>query len=537
MLPASLLLEKAQRDLGQRSLIDFIQAVAPWFRLEEVHLVIATYLEALANGELDRLMVFMPPRTGKSLMASVFLPAWYLGRFPWRKVMAVSYQSELATGFGRDVRGIVRGEDFQQIFPGVVLSADNRAAGRWSVLPPPGAASRQVGTYWAAGIKGGIAGKGWHLGVIDDPMSEQDATSTVAKDSVWEWYPQGFYTRRQPEQNAMVVMMTRWAKDDLAGRLLEKAKNEPEADKFTVLNIPAILDRGSAVLINKLAAAHGALGEDRKELKEGGSFSPRRWKKSELLRTKGNVTSRSWTALYLGKPVEDEGNILKRKWWRRWPYAKAPDIEYMLQCYDTAFEDGEENDFSARTTWGIFKYSDTGDPKDAKHHCILLERWKARVQAVDLRQLALAAYKEYKPDRILIEKRASGIQLIQELRRAYVPASSWLPPGGSRYSKGKVPRAHAASVPLELGAVWYMPRNWADDVIDECADFPYGQHEDLADTVTMALIYLRRHFWLDVPGEDEDDDPKVKSIRQEKEEAGDSFGARYERPGNRRIYG
>ena len=528
---------EAKQLLAQTSLIAFIEIVAPWFIIEEVHVAIAHYLQKVATGEIDRLMVFMAPRTGKSLMASVFFPAWMMGRFPSDKVLTASYQVEMAEGFGSQIRDIVNSREFRAVFPGTALSKSTTAKGYFQIVPPGGG---QKGEFRAIGTTSGAAGKGWNLGIIDDPLSEQDARSDLAKKKVWEWYPPGFYTRRQPERNRLVLMSTRWAKDDLPGMLLELAKNDKKADKWVVLSVPAILDGAAAKVMNTCAKT-GALdipGGPR-VLKAGQSFSPRRWTLAELHRSKNNMPPKYWTALYLQKPVEDEGHILKRKFWRKWPKEDPPPCEFVIQCWDTAFEEEEENDFSARTTWGIFEHVATterrervikggervitGGHEQAMYSAILLERWKKRVQAKDLLALALDAYQTYNPDRVLIEKRASGIQLVQELRRYKVPVSPWLPPGGGRYSKSKVPRAHAASIPLEMGAVWYMDRDWADDVISESADFPYGEHDDLTDTVTMALIFLRRTFWLQLPSDEEQIEDHAPQTRTE--------------PGRRELYG
>lgn len=496
------------RRLARLSFIQFIRCVAPWFIVEEAHLLIAEKLEALAEGRIDRLMIFMPPRTGKSLMVSVFFPAWYLGRFTDRKVMQVSYKTELAVGFGRQVRNMIRDPDYQSIFPGVGLVPDNKAAGRWAIHDENATDRKRQGEYFAVGIESGIAGKGFNLGIIDDPLSEQDAISKVTKDRIWEWYGPGFYTRRQPDHNGIVVMSTRWANDDLPGRLLAAAKDNADdeyADKWEVLKIPAVIGKAEARRLNSVndnALLKNPLYPERQVYEKGGSFAPRRWPTKELLRQKGNMRNRAWVALYQQEPVEDDGNILRRSCWRRWPGKEPPECEYLIQVYDTAFEETEENDFSARTTWGVFEHSDTGDPRDLQHHVILLERMRERLSFPLLRDEAKAAYKEHRPDRVIIEKRASGHSLIQELRRAEVPIYPFNP-----RNKSKLARAHVASNVLEQGAVWYMPRNWADDVIDECAQFPFGEHDDITDTCVMAWIFLRRMFWLDLRDDPVDDAP------------------------------
>lgn len=519
--------QEMTRRLARRKFIWFIRAIAPWFRIEEVHLWIAETLEQVAEGKLDRLMIFMPPRTGKSQMLSIFYPAWYIGRFPSRKVMQVSYKADLAVGFGRQVRDLLNDPDYRAIFPDVHLRGDVKAAGYWQVLHAQ--EDEPNGEYYAAGVGGGIAGKGFNLGIIDDPLSEQDATSDVVKERVREWYGPGFYTRRQPEDSAIIVISTRWALDDLPGFLLEQAEDPDNeyADQWHKLVIGAVIDDEQAETLTRYskecAEIHQSIERMRAakandepdkikpvKFKAGDSFAPRRWPKRELLRQQGNMSNRNWLALYQQKPTGDQGNILLAPWWREWKRETPPKCELIVACYDTAFEEEEESDFSARTTWGVFTMG-------GRWMTILLERWQQQVGFPELREEAIAHAEHYEPDLILIEKRASGHSLLQELRRKGLPARAWLPRAsvmGGR-ARGKRPRAHAASIILEQGCVWYMKRKWAQEVIDQCAAFPYAEHDDLTDTVTMMLLWLREHRALDLEDElDEDDEPQDTGRRR-----------------------
>jgi predicted phage terminase large subunit-like protein len=489
---------------ARRSLIEFIRRVWPWFVVEEIHLLIAGYLEALVRGEIDRLMIFMPPRAGKSMLASIILPGWYMGLHAERKVMQASYGAELAVGFGRQVRALVGDEDYQAVFPGVSLQPDNKAAGRWALS--------KGGEYFATGVTGGIAGKGFNLGIIDDPLSEQDAYSAVAKKRVQDWYGPGFYTRRQPEASAILYMATRWAKDDLAGHLLSRAAEDRSADRWTMLSIPAVVDAEAAEKLNSVASdpllSPTPTGRPLR-FKAGDSFAPRRWPLKEILRQRANMSALAWQALYQQKPVQDEGNILKRKWWRRLTNAefeelRKSDIKYVVQVYDTAFEESETSDYSARTTWGVFLHQDS--QRIVRHCCVLLEAWRGRVGFPDLRVEAVKAFKDYEPDSVLVEKKASGHSLIQELRRAGVPVLA-VPA-----ERDKVARAHAAQVVLEQGCVFHLDRTWVQPVVDECADFPLGEHDDWTDTCVHAWLWLRRTMWVELG-----DEPNVGEDHEEQE--------------------
>jgi predicted phage terminase large subunit-like protein len=494
---------RLRRKVEQRSLIHYIRRIWPWFVIEEIHLLLAGYIEALVFGDITRLMQFMQPRSGKSLIGSVATPGFYLGNYPARRVMQVSHSAELSIDFGREAKDIVASEDFRQVFPGVELRADAKASGRWF--------TNKRGAYYASGVGGGIAGKGFHFGSADDLLNEQTAFSDVANQRVLNWWGPGFYTRSDPDHNAIMLTMTRWRKNDIAGHLLQKAKEDREADRYEVLRIPSILDEATAELLNGYAddplLSPSPTGKPLR-FKAGDSFAPRRWPLKKIKQRRANMASKHFEAIFMQNPTEDEGAIIKRVWWRKWP-GKEPLCQHVIQVYDTAFEEEEmgiarsgkqqsEPAYSARTTWGVFNHQ---DHQNIVRPCvILLERWRARVGFPDLRQIAWRAYRDFKPDRVLIEKKASGHSLIQELRRKGVPLKE-LPVGRG---SSKTARAHAASVVPEQGCVFYMDRDWAKDVIDECAEFPFGAFNDLADTAVHAWLWLRRTMWVQLGDEEEE---------------------------------
>lgn len=466
---------KAVRAEG-RDFLRFIKKLMPWFVIEAVHVLIAEHFEMLRDGKIDRLMLNMPPRTGKSVMTSEALPAWWVGQFPADKVLHTSYALGLVEGFGRKIRNSLIDPEYTEMFPDAVLSKDSKASAKW--------ATTKAGEYNAAGVGGGIAGKGWNLGIIDDPTSEQDAFSKAAHDAAYEWYGGGFYTRRQPDRNALVLTQTRWRPDDLSGCLLEAERQTEGADKWTVLRIPAILDEETATLLNK-HADHPMIDAPH-HYKAGDSFAPHRWSLLEINRTRNQISRKSWASLYDQRPTEEEGSILLRKWWKVW-VGEPPKVEYVIQSYDTAFEESERSDYTARTTWGIFKHA-----KTSQFCAILLEAMEKRLNFPDLRANAWEAYRAYKPDRVIVEKKASGHSLLQELRKRGVPIYASILKGS------KESRADVASVPLEAGNVYHFDTRWSNAVVDHCAVFPNGAHDDLNDSVCYALGYLRRTFHLDV---------------------------------------
>lgn len=490
------------------SYLHFIRERAPWFVFEEWHVLLSEKIEQLRNGEIDRLMVFAPPRAGKSQNTSGFLPEFWIGNNPEDQILHISYATPLVEKFGRNIRNtIAYNETFQDMYPGCRLSKDSKASNRWNTTVG--------GEYNAGGVGTGIAGKGFHLGVIDDPISEQDAPSPTLRGNVNDWYGPGFYTRRMPERDAIILTMTRWATDDLAGFLLAQSVASLDADKWEVLKIPAIIDKETADELNRVAVdpRYKEFLDTGKVAypviyKEGDSFSPRRWPLKTLLRTKAGMSRRSWAALYQQSPVADGGNIIKREEWQKWPKNKPlPDIEYIIQCYDTAFEEGEENDYSARTTWGVFRH-----PEDGRYCVLLMSRMKERLTFPDLLDLALEDYRLEKPDRVLVEKRASGHSLIQEFRKRGVPVKA-VPPKG----KSKVVRAHAASVMFEQGCVFYPEgRKWAEEVVDGVCAFPNGPDDDVEDTVFYAINWLRRTYYLEAPDDEEDEPTFTEHARQPK---------------------
>jgi predicted phage terminase large subunit-like protein len=299
--------------------------------------------------------------------------------------------------------------------------------------------------------------------------------------------------------NGLVSHNTRWAVDDLAGRLIAQSMVVDGADKWEVLSIPAQLDEQSAELLTRIShdpKYRKYLHGDPIEFKAGDSYSPRRFPLKDLMRTKANMSPRSWSALYQQNPVPEEGGLLRSDWWRMWSdKVPLPTFTYVFQSYDVASETAKNNDNTARTTWGVFKRSSDG------RMCIMVLEYKLfKMEFPDLLDNALETMKEYKPDRIIVEKASSGIPLYQELRRRGVKVSA-LPPKGTKYS-----RADAATIPLSQGVVYYPDRMWARELINVCAAFPAGPEDDTVDSATQGLNYARRMFMLDTPADEEDDE-------------------------------
>jgi predicted phage terminase large subunit-like protein len=272
----------------------------------------------------------------------------------------------------------------------------------------------------------------------------------------FDWYSSGPRQRLQPG-GSIVLVMTRWATDDLTGRLI-KSQKEPKADKWDIIEFPAILESGNPVW-------------------------PEYWNLEELEKVKASISVRNWNAQYMQNPVAEEGAILKREWWKEWPSERLPNLRHVIMSLDTAFSKKETADYSAITVWGVFQ------PQEGyEDNLILLDAQKGRYDFPDLKNLTYELHQYWEPESIIIEAKASGQPLIQELRRMGIPVLDYVPAKG----RDKFTRANAVAPIFESGMVWYPDENWAHEVIEECAAFPNGQHDDYVDSTTQAMLRYRQ---------------------------------------------
>jgi len=318
-----------------------------------------------------------------------------------------------------------------------------------------------------------------HNCIIDDPHSEQDAMSELALENAWEWYQGGPRTRLQPG-GAIVVVMTRWGTRDLTARLI-KAQSSHNADQWEVIEFPAILPSGKPLW-------------------------PEFWKIEELEAVRASLSPQKWNAMYQQQPTNDEGAILKREWWQRWKYSEPPAVNYIIQSYDTAYSKKETADFSVITTWGVFYPNE-----DEGAHIILLGVKRGRWDFPELKRIALDEYKFWNPDNVLIEAKATGITLQQEMRRAGIPVTMYNP-GGRRTGTDKVSRAHSVAPLLESRMVWAPETDWADALVEECAAFPNGDHDDMVDSTTQALMRFRQGNFLQLAIDMDEEDSEEEGL-------------------------
>jgi len=459
-------MESLGREKAQDNFMDFVHSMWPGFINGAHHKVMAKKFQEIAEGKCKRLIINMPPRHTKSEFASYMLPAWFLGKFPDKKIIQCSNTAELAVGFGRKVRNLVGSDAYHKVFPEVGLKADSKAAGRWD--------TNKGGTYFAIGVGGTVTGKGADLLIIDDPHSEQEAAIASSNpevyDKVYEWYSSGPRQRLQPG-GAIVVVMTRWSLKDLTGRIL-KSSIERDGDEWEVINFPAILPSEKPLW-------------------------PAFWPLNELLALKEELPVGKWNAQYQQSPTSEEGALVKRDWWQKWEGDRAPPCEFIIQSWDTAFTKNERSDYSACTTWGVF-YKDE-DQKDP--HIILLDAYKERLEFPELKEQALIMYKEWEPDAFIVEAKAAGSPLIFELRRMGIPVSEFTPTRGN----DKIARLNSVTDLFASGKVWAPGTRWADEVIEQMASFPNSDHDDLVDSSTQALIRFRKGGFISLPSDEEDE--------------------------------
>jgi predicted phage terminase large subunit-like protein len=334
-----------------------------------------------------------------------------VGRNPKLKIIQATHTGELAVRFGRKVRNMMDTDEYKRIFNEVELKADSKSAGRWE--------TDKGGEYFAAGVGGAITGRGADLLIIDDPHSEQDALSPSALENCWEWYTSGPRQRLQPG-GAIILVMTRWSSIDLTAKLLD-AQKESAADQWEIVEFPAIFpDTNNALW-------------------------PEFWEISELEKVKASLPVQKWNAQWMQTPTSEEGSIVKREWWNIWEGDSLPPVSYIIQSYDTAFSKKENADYSAISTWGIFR--PTPDSPDC---IILLDAQKGRWDFPELKRIAYNEYKYWEPDMTLIEAKASGTPLTHELRRLGIPVVNYSPTRGH----DKSTRMHSVAPMFESELVY-----------------------------------------------------------------------------------
>jgi len=432
--PQAAALELLKRRKARTGLIPFTEYTNHAYEPAPPHSEIAEKLEAVERGEIDRLMIFMPPRHGKSELASRRFPAWYMGRNPQKQIIAASYNSDLASDFGREVRNIIRTNEFSRLF-NVKLAEDSRAAGRWN--------TDAGGAYVAAGVGTAVTGRGAHILLIDDPVKDrEEAESELRRETIWNWYTSTAYTRLMPG-GAVILIQTRWHEDDLGGRLLEAENNG--GDKWVKVNLPAI--------------------------KDGQALWPERYNVDALKRIKAAIGPRDFEALYQQNPTPDDGTFFLRDWFKRHDDAPAKGHIYITSDYAVT-EDG--GDWTAHLVWNY--HEDT---------LTLIDGWTGQTSADVWIEELLRLVKQHKPLCYFGEAgvivKAVKPMLTRRMNELRVFArTEWIPSISDKPTRARAFQARAA-----MGKVSLPKTDLGEKVLNQLLSFPAGKHDDLVDTCAL----------------------------------------------------
>lgn len=460
--------ELLNRRAARKSLIEFTRYTKPDFQVGEHHKVIAQELEMVANGENDRLMIFAPPRHTKSELASRRFPSWYLGRYPDKQIITACYNSDLAGDFGREVRNIVDGDRYKKLFD-TELAADSRAANRWH--------TSKGGSYVSAGVGTAITGRGAHIALIDDPFKDRkEAESETVRNSVYDWYSSTMYTRLMPG-GSIILIMTRWHDDDLAGRLLEDQKNGK--DIWRVVDLKAIKNEGTS--------------------KEEALW-PEWYNLEALKRIKRAILPRDWSALYQQEPQPDEGTFFKREWFKRFNLGEEPETKN-YQSSDFAVTDGD-GDFTELGIWGICKDGELW-AKDWWYGQETPDKWIDELLSQYDKYKAYAFFGEMGVIRRSIEPFLNK----QSRKRRIYPRAEWISRTGDKRAMARSFQGMAS-----MGMIHIPNTEWGDRLISQLVSFDAGKHDDAVDNCALIGMAIDSAH------------PAIESTKEVEEESLDLWG-------------
>ena len=470
---------RKRQQLAQNDFLSFIAAIDANYKFG-VHLKrLGGLLMEVETNLKNRIAVSMAPRMGKSQMISIYYPAWYLGKHPDHKVIVASHTADLAVVMARKVRNLISTPEYKAIFPQTNIASDAKAAAQWNTT--------KGGEYFAIGVGGALAGRGAHLIIADDPLSEQDikAGNTTSLDNAYEWFSAGLRTRLMPD-GKICVLHTRWHQRDLIGRLIKDSAMNEGGDSYETFEFPAILNEGT----------------DNEK-----SIWPEQWSIESLQQTRASMhhIMWQWYAQYQQNPTAAEAAIIKRDWIKWWTKDDPPKIDFMVQAFDTALTTKERSDFSVCHTWGVFENED-----DGTQNVILLNKVKGKYEFPELKAMAHEQYKVWEPDSVIVEAKASGQPLIDEMRRSGIFVQDFSPGKG----QDKIARLNAVADMFASGHVWFPENAWAAATVEEILAFPAGEHDDEVDTMTLALMRIRKGGLLRLSSDHEDNEPYYAGRRQ-----------------------
>lgn len=460
-------IQEIRQAKARKSLAYFTTYTKPDYLMGWVHREICAalddFLQAVADKKSPRLIITMPPRSGKSELVSRRFPAYAFGRYPDLQIIATSYSADLSQRFNRDVQRIIDDEKYQEIFPETTLNGSRvRTDSRGSYIRTSDLFEivGHAGAYRSCGVGGGITGQGADCLLIDDPVKDRaEANSATVRQSIWDWYTSTAYTRLSPG-GGVIVMATRWHLDDLIGRLIENMENG-QGDTFTVINYPAIAEH------------------DEIHRRKGEALHPERYSLDQLKKIQKTVGSRDWAALYQQHPVPDGGALFKLEWFRRWTATSLPpEFDHTLMSWDMTFKDSKNSDYVVGQVWG---------KKGPNFY--LLDQVRGQWDFVKTKEMVrVLAHKWPRVVRKLVEDKANGSAVISELKSTvsgFVPITP---------TESKEARASSVTPYFEAGNV-FIPEDteapWVPHYVSELLEFPAGSHDDQVDSTTQALNYFR----------------------------------------------
>ena len=452
--------ELLSRRRARNSFAGFCRYVTPEEPPAKHHELICDAADRIISGETKRVMLFMPPGSAKSTYATVKFPAYYLGKLSKKGVICASYNDTLATQFGKRTRNLIKLPETQSVFNGLRLSTDSQSKGEWD--------TSDGGFYFSVGIGGGVTGRRADLGIIDDPIrGRKDADSQLVRDNAWSWYLDDFRTRLKPGA-AIILIMTRWHEDDLAGRILpddwggESGKVvSRDGEEWEVICLPA------------QAGENDVLGRMPGEWLWLDWFSEDWWEQTKATVTNGGKSFRSWNSLYMQTPADDEGSFFRREWFNRFDLGEEPNTSnYQSTDFATKDDDGDY------TELGIFGI-------DNDNRLWVLDWWYNQSTTDVWIDEQLTQYKEYDcyaafGETGQIRRAVEPFQKMRSRARKIYPRLEWIVRSGDKASMARAFQGMAAS------GMIHIPRcEWGDRLINQLCAFPNGKHDDAVDVCAL----------------------------------------------------
>lgn len=465
--------------------------------------VMADAFQRVIEGEEVRLIINIAPRRGKSVYSSLLFPAWYLGRFPNKKIIHIGNVKSLAADFGAKIRNLIDTDRYKNVFPDVVLSKDATAKDRFRTI--------QKGEYFAVGVGGTVTGRGGDLIIVDDPHTETESidgnTEPPSKDDydkTFNWFNTVPLIRLQPGGSILIIMQ-RWAKGDLSGRLVESSKRNKGVLQWDQISIPALVEAGK--------------NERGDTLYE--STWPEYWSTKAMIEKRETMLNEPggawrWNSMYQQSPGSDSASIFKREYWRVWPdFRPIPKCDFIIQSWDIAATANDRSNYSACVTLGVFTREGYGGKP--VYNLIVLGAERGKWEFPDLKKAVKRIYNiEMKdrhdkkttvhPDCLIVEFKSSGQALVQELRSAGIPITAYRPQSNQYTARNdKFARGQRVLEIVSSGLVWMPNKPWAEELKEEMADFPNGEYDDWYDAMVQALSRFREGGFIRLDTDDDDD--------------------------------